>query len=715
MKTRYNWQTDAEETWEQSLGHNPPQKSPQSSRRKLWLLLVLVCGAFVFVFGLARLRIQSREKILISDVLAADGIIEKAIDNGDLELFTASLSGDDQEWVESQRRLFLSNKLVDRNALDLQQAARQSTTPSAALDPDWRQATVLHPVTYELQSTDGSTITVILNQTRLFKAKDGRWLLSHPDEDFWGGSTFASTQNLVSTFPARDEMIVGRIINDLENDISLLCNQVSEPRQEAIQIGCGQGTPIRLDFETNSDSLLNLTDIYQSFFQDQIFRLPTPTLIGLPADEAAYRAIYEGYTSRILRLLRSNIPSPISLPDQKIAALCFPEGENRLYLYIYDLNTDTWTMLDTDRSYFYLQPMPNDDGLILRGGYPGVDVGRLQLAFRRADQETLLVDTGNTDLSARLVGIADRPQGENLLISYSRGSTGITTYNSISLESCNEEGCQVADVSGFPVWSPDGRHTLITREANLFLGDEAGQITGKIDRGFNPFWFDPETFGYIRLLGSEGTGGPEMELVLRSLTTGQIQPIIRSRELSARVTGTIDGNMRLQYVSVSPIDPNVLFMAASTVSGGEQQFYILKLTLEGDVSILSDEVALADIEVLQSVEDLPTGDPLVLTPTGYRPFVLTGDGKRLMTVHFVDPFTSQWNLRLYDIGTKDYQTINVNFPPYPAPFPFYDWSLDWQWLLLIDNGYIRLVAPDQNYERIVTHDFTACRYSGWIN
>jgi hypothetical protein len=76
---------------------------------------------------------------------------------------------------------------------------------------------------------------------------------------------------------------------------------------------------------------------------------------------------------------------------------------------------------------------------------------------------------------------------------------------------------------------------------------------------------------------------------------------------------------------------------------------------------------------------------------------------------------SRWLLRLYDTEREDTKSINLNFPLYPAPFPYYDWSADNQWLLLVDNGYMRLVAPDHGYERLITHGFEACRYAGWIN
>jgi len=33
---------------------------------------------------------------------------------------------------------------------------------------------------------------------------------------------------------------------------------------------------------------------------------------------------------------------------------------------------------------------------------------------------------------------------------------------------------------------------------------------------------------------------------------------------------------------------------------------------------------------------------------------------------------------------------------------------------LVDKGFLRLIAPDYEYERIITHDFAACRYPAWV-
>ncbi len=77
--------------------------------------------------------------------------------------------------------------------------------------------------------------------------------------------------------------------------------------------------------------------------------------------------------------------------------------------------------------------------------------------------------------------------------------------------------------------------------------------------------------------------------------------------------------------------------------------------------------------------------------------------------------TDNWVIHLYDTIREETKKFTLNYPSYPAPFPFYDWSADGTWLILVDNGFLRLMAPSYDYERIITHHYDACRYAAWIN
>jgi hypothetical protein len=56
----------------------------------------------------------------------------------------------------------------------------------------------------------------------------------------------------------------------------------------------------------------------------------------------------------------------------------------------------------------------------------------------------------------------------------------------------------------------------------------------------------------------------------------------------------------------------------------------------------------------------------------------------------------------------------VNESPGPADW-LIDWSADGRWLALTTNGYIRLVAPDENYTLPLILDDANCAAAVWVN
>jgi len=248
----------------------------------------------------------------------------------------------------------------------------------------------------------------------------------------------------------------------------------------------------------------------------------------------------------------------------------------------------------------------------------------------------------------------------------------------------------------------------------LYIGDAVGTPVQYVDRAFSPFWMTNETFGYVRLLGNESNERPDMELAIQSAVTGAVRPLIKSADLLRQIDSATSGTLRIIAVAPALNDPDTLFLAGTPVAGMEH-FYIIKLTLDGNVAGLSADIGPTRAEVVLSLEDLPVGDRTTLTPTGYRPFWISPDGRWITVVVFDDPITNNWVFYLYDTIHGETKIFTLNSPSYPAPFPFYDWSADGTWLILVDNGFLRLMAPTYDYERIITHHYDACRYAAWIN
>lgn len=706
MKPNYSWETDEEGEWE--LTSPTPTAPGRNPRRMFFVLLVLVVVTIALISNLFERRLAAREAIVRQNVIAAHRTWEQAVARQDLELFSSLISRSDADWYQSQRRLLMSGRVIDRGQFDLTLTPAFVDQFEVVLDSNWRQAELRFPQQYVVGDGDEKQ-SIILDQTYVYHIRGSRWQVASPSVTFWGDTRTREFGSLLVTYAERDAAVVEKMAGDLAGEIDRLCAQHSEVRE------CSTDGGIPIVFETDPESLLALGDPDTPVLQGRTFLLPTPTLVGLPIDDEGYKALYDGYTGRIVRTLRNDLALPVPLPDQELAVLCFPSYEEGLSLFSYQPRSDTWTQQSEPKRFSSIQALRDDSAVVLRAGFPGVEIAHLELVLKRGGEEVSLFKEGTTELSARLDGIPIRPQNDSLLLSSVQGSTGLTSYRLLPLESCNDGACDVRPLDGFPLWSPRGDRSLVLVGSELYVGDEEGVPNRYVGRAFSPFWMTDDEFGYVRLRGNTTNESPDMELVLYSVETGQERLLIKSADLLDQVEAGLEGAFRIMYVTASPTDPNLIFLAGTPVRGGGGRFYVLRLQLQADTSITSDNVPLIRSEVILALDDLPVGDPSTLTPTGYPPFSITADGRKLMVFRFADPVTNTWVLYLYDVAGGDTQVRTLNYPIYPAPFPFYDWSADGNWLLLVDNGFLRLVAPDYDYERIITHDFAACRYPAWID
>jgi len=108
------------------------------------------------------------------------------------------------------------------------------------------------------------------------------------------------------------------------------------------------------------------------------------------------------------------------------------------------------------------------------------------------------------------------------------------------------------------------------------------------------------------------------------------------------------------------------------------------------------------------------GHPGLITPTGYPPFGFSPDGRWLIASAYQDPPEEGWRLFVHDLQRGETEEYTAGYPTYPAQYPFYDWSADGNWLLVVDDGFLRLIAPAENYERLLPHPHDNCLFSAWI-
>lgn len=706
MKSNYSWETEDENDWEPAPA---PEQAPARNNSRAFILLVAgVAAACLLILLILDRRLEEREDIVRQNVIAARRTWEQAVARQDLELFSALISREHADWYQSQRRLLMSGRILNRESFGLERLPVEPDYLDVDVNTNWRQAELTFPQQYRAAGREAST-PVILLQTQTYELVGNRWQLARPSDSFWGDDIQEEVGLLRLYYPERDADIVERLATDLAAEMAVICDPF-----EAVP-ECEPESSIPIRFATDPESLLALGDINTPVLSGRTIVLPAPSLVGLPADEPAYHALYDGYTQRIRLMLQNNLAMPLPLPEQDVVALCFPAFDQGLTLFAYHPQTDQWSEQSEPRRFSFVQALPNDSALILRAGFPGIEIAHLELVLRRQGRETQLFKEGTTEMSARFNGILDRPESDSLLLSSIQGSTGIIDYRILPLETCADGTCEVNPLEGFPLWSPGGDKTLILDGSELIIGDSQGAPEISVGRAFSPFWLTDDTFGFVRLLGSSIDESPDMELVLRSVSSGQEQLLTKSADLLRQFDSADTGAFRILFITASPKDPNLLFLAGTPVRGDGGRFFVIKIQLEGSTEPLESHLVISRVEVILALDDLPVGDPTTLTPTGYPPFMVTPDGRRLMVVRFADPVTNTWVLYLYNIEDRETKVITLNYPVYPAPFPFYDWSADGNWLLLVDNGFLRLIAPDYDYERIVTHDFAACRYPAWVH
>jgi dipeptidyl aminopeptidase/acylaminoacyl peptidase len=373
-----------------------------------------------------------------------------------------------------------------------------------------------------------------------------------------------------------------------------------------------------------------------------------------------------------------------------------------------------------------MSPLPDDSGILTSSYvYDGGNEarGRWQSVLWRDQTSTSLFSNRESVFS---LGQMD-PSGR-YVVAYSMNSEGDQIQaRLVDLSDCDASECSSTPIAGPAVWSPDGRHTLVTEigslgqsplvvngrtwwfpgaPANLawriYLGDEQAldraqpAILTELGVGRGPFWLDETTFGYLRDV-PESSFFPAQELVVASVTNGIPEVILNSASLAEALSGD-DGqdDWLIQVVAASPLDPELLFLYVTTTRRGTGS------------QLVTFDRRTGRIETRLNLFNYDFGS-LGFSPDG-RWLILVGSGNSQLSAA-----NDQTTLFLHDISRNQTKMLPVAAPGFPTSV-VYDWSIDGRWLLIvIDDQLLGLVAPEQDYQRYLLNEAGgACAAVAWI-
>lgn len=281
----FNWQTE-----EEVEASKPAADVSQTSRGPRLFVLLLLVGAVLVLLWLLNRQARVGTQQIESDLLASYVVMMDAARQDDAELFIYFLSGRDALWVSAWERVVAEGAYHERPSLGL--TWLPADDPAAAVtqitfNPQYDAAELVAEQTYSYDIGRGLTETVRLQQTAVFRRGRDRWLFSPPDETFWGPEQTVTGAHLSVQVSERDLTIARRLMTDLDEVLTAVC---ANPLFDC-------PPDFNLDVSLETDPVV-LSPNYKSMVYVAgrwSVRLPTPSLIGLPQDEAGYQALRRGY------------------------------------------------------------------------------------------------------------------------------------------------------------------------------------------------------------------------------------------------------------------------------------------------------------------------------------------------------------------------------------------------------------------------------------
>ena len=290
----FDWQTEEVQDSEQPEQWLP-KPGQRARRRRPWLLLplALVVAAIIVTGRGVNERVVDATDAVKEDVLSSHALARRAAAQKDEELWVSLLSGHSGEWVEVQKERLLQGVLFEDSLrpFGFRPLPRSAADVEVTLNPALSEAVVQEVQPFAVDAGEGVTSTIHLTQTFVYRQGEQRWLLSPPDDDFWGATQALNGALLTLIAPERDQELAVRLARDIDAELGEMCREI---------LACPDGFRVRLHLEKDPATVNEAAEVGRSLEAEQTLILPAPTLLGLPVDDGGYDALSRAYTRHVV-------------------------------------------------------------------------------------------------------------------------------------------------------------------------------------------------------------------------------------------------------------------------------------------------------------------------------------------------------------------------------------------------------------------------------
>jgi hypothetical protein len=123
----------------------------------------------------------------------------------------------------------------------------------------------------------------------------------------------------------------------------------------------------------------------------------------------------------------------------------------------------------------------------------------------------------------------------------------------------------------------------------------------------------------------------------------------------------------------------------------------------------------AELKLHLELDQPPSGFPSPLAANGSVPLVLSPDGRWVSLAVRGETIAGAWTVFNLDLEQDVIKPMQISYPQSTFIHPFLDWTSDGQWLITVEKDFLRMSAPEYDYNRPILHELHACSHVAWID